>query len=121
MVPPPKNAAIPGELPSVRKANSVWLPGIYRSDEHYGSKYKAKVLSGERIPLPFGGFENITNFNMLFLNETLPEEFDILLQATDRNETNFAHEPVIFDYRPAKLQIRWDDTSRRLFAIFHSD
>ena len=66
----------------------------------YGFKIQGKEFYQENeYPLPFGGFENITNFNMLFLNETLPEEFDILLQASDRNETNFAHEPVIFDYQ----------------------
>ena len=65
----------------------------------YGFKIQGKEFYQEnQYPLPFGGSETITNFNMLFLNETLPEEFDILLQSTDLNETHFAHEPVIFDY-----------------------
>ncbi len=47
-------------------------------------------------PLPFGGYESVTDYNMLFLNETLPEEFDIVLNSREWEST---FEPIIFDYQ----------------------
>ena len=65
----------------------------------FGFKIHGKEFYQEnQYPLPFGGFESVTDFNMLFLNETLPEDFDIVLQSQARNEESFAHEPIIFDY-----------------------
>lgn len=65
----------------------------------FGFKIHGKEFFQEnQYPLPFGGSESITNFNLLFLNQTLPEDFDIVLQSQDVNEENFAKEPIIFDY-----------------------
>ncbi|MBA61837.1 MAG: hypothetical protein CMJ76_05660 [Planctomycetaceae bacterium] len=65
----------------------------------YGFKIQGKEFFQEnQYPLPFGGFESITNFNLLFLNDTLPKDFDIVLQSQDVNEEDFAKEPIIFDY-----------------------
>ena len=65
----------------------------------FGFKIHGKEFYQEnQYPLPFGGFESVTDFNMLFLNETLPEDFDIVLQSQARNEESFAHEPIVFDY-----------------------
>ena len=52
-----------------------------------------------QYPLPLGGYENVTNFNMLFLNELLPEDFDLLMQSQSSSRADFAEESVIFDYR----------------------
>lgn len=52
-----------------------------------------------QYPLPFGGFESITNFNMLFLDELLPENFDVVMQSRSTSRSDFAEESVIFDYR----------------------
>ncbi len=52
-----------------------------------------------QYPLPFGGYESVTNFNMLFLNELLPEDFDIVMQSQSSSREDFAEESVIFDYR----------------------
>jgi len=66
----------------------------------YGFAVQGKQFFQEnQYPLPFGGFETVTNFNMLFLDDLLPRDFDIILQYRDVNEQDFAQEPIIFDYR----------------------